>query len=240
MLGNNESFLELIKFFELIVRKKDEDIEKSITRLEKGLTIVANASTSIAALKDEIEEKSVEVEEQKKETNEILAVLEVENEKIAGEKAIVEVAADEAARKSAQADIDEREANDALAIANPIKKKAKEDAENINPKDLNDFKSPNNPSLKNYKVFKLIYLVFEPEAKMPGDDIKKELPNIKNKVLNASAENIKQRLVDRLNPIAWLTPQFLEKVAEYLKEPWTNEQEMAAISSAVRKISACS
>ena len=51
-----------------------------------------------------IEKKSVEVEAEQKKTNEVLARLEIENEKISGEKKIVEEATAEAQEASAQAE----------------------------------------------------------------------------------------------------------------------------------------
>ena len=56
-----------------------------------------------------------------------------------------------------------------------------------------------------------MYLIFNPEDKVPGDDIKKELPNIKNKCLNQSADQIKQKMIGRLDNVSWITPEFLEK-----------------------------
>ena len=57
-----------------------------------------------------------------------------------------------------------------------------------------------------------MYLIFNPEDKVPGDDIKKELPNIKNKCLNQSADQIKQKMIGRLDNVSLITPEFFEKV----------------------------
>ena len=231
-----KSFLELVKYFELLITRQDGDIENQIARLEKGLQVVANASQSIAVLKEKIEKKSVEVEAEQKKTNEVLAVLEVENEKISGEKKIVEEATAEAQAASAQAEQEKAEADKALAEAEPAKVKARSNAENIKKDDLEKFKNPNNPSMNNFQVFKLVYLIFNPEDKMPSDDIKKELPNIKSKCLNQSADQIKAKMIGRLDNITWVTPEFLEKVKKYREYPYTDLNEMAKISGAVKGI----
>ena len=231
-----KSFLELVNYFKLLVTRKDGDIEFQIERLEKGLAVVAKASDSIADLKKEIEAKSVIVEEEKKNTSEVLARLEVENEKISGEKAIVEKATEEAIEASAQAEKEKKEADEAFAEAEPAKEAARHEAENIKKDDLDKFKNPNNPSKNNFQVFKLMYLIFNPEDKMPGDDIKKELPNIKNKCLNNSAEQIKQKMIQRLDNITWVTPEWLEKVKMYREPPYTDLNEMAKISGAVKGV----
>ena len=231
-----KSFLELITFFQQLVQRKDGDIENQISRLEKGLQVVANASASIAVLKEKIEKKSVEVEAEQKKTNEVLARLEIENEKISGEKKIVEEATAEAQEASAQAEKEKAEADKALAEAEPAKEQAKADASNIKTDDLNKFKNPNNPSERNFQVFKLMYLIFNPEDKMPGNDMKKELPNIKSKCLNASADSLKQKMIQKLENITWVTPEWLEKVKMFRQPPYTDLNEMAKISGAVRGI----
>ena len=231
-----KSFLELINYFTGLVGKKDGDIDRQIARLEKGLAVVANASESIAGLKKEIEAKSVIVEEEQKNTSEVLARLEVENEKISGEKEIVEKATAEAIAASEQAAKEKEEADKAFAEAEPAKEAARKEAENIKKDDLDKFKNPNNPSKNNFQVFKLMYLIFNPDDKMPGDDIKKELPNIKNKCLNASSDQIKQKMIQRLDNITWVTPEFLEKVKMYREYPYTDPKEMEKISGAVKGV----
>ena len=231
-----KSFLELIKYFELLIGRKDGDIENQIQRLEKGLAVVANAAESIEGLKKEIEAKSVVVEEEKKNTSEVLARLEVENEKISGEKAVVEKATTEAIEASEQAAKEKEEADKAFAEAEPAKVAARNDAENIKKDDLDKFKNPSNPSRNNFLVFKLMYLIFNPEDKVPGDDIKKELPNIKNKCLNASSDQIKAKMISRLDNVSWITPEFLEKVKMYREHPYTDPKEMEKISGACKGV----
>ena len=231
-----KSFLELVKYFQELVGRKDGDIISQIQRLEKGLAVVANASESIAGLKKEIEAKTVIVEEEKKNTSEVLARLEVENKKISGEKEIVEKATNEAIEASAQAAKEKEEADKAFAEAEPAKIAAKADAENIKKDDLEKFKNPNNPSRNNFLIFKLMYLIFNPEDKVPGDDIKKELPNIKNKCLNSPAEQIKQKMIQRLDNVNWITPEFLDKVKMYRQHPYTDLKEMEKISGACKGV----
>ena len=81
-----------------------------------------------------------------------------------------------------------------------------------------------------------MYLIFNPEDKVPGDDIKKELPNIKNKCLNQSAEQIKQKMIGRLDNVNWITPEFLEKVKMYRQHPYTDLKEMEKISGACKGV----
>ena len=113
---------------------------------------------------------------------------------------------------------------------------AKADIENIKNNDLQSFKNISNPSKNNYLIFKLLYLILNPEDKIPGDDIRKELPNIRNKCLNLSADKIKQSLLSRLNDINWITPEFLDKVKMYREYPYNDLNIMDNISTACKGI----
>ena len=229
-----KSFLELIKYFQELVGRKDGDITAQIKRLEKGLAVVANASGSISGLKKEIEVKTVILEEEKKNTSEVLVRLEVEKKKISGEKEIVEKAINQAIETSSQAAKEKEKADKAFAEVEPVKIAAKVEAENIKKNDLEKFKNPNNPSRNNFLILKLMYLIFNPEDKIPGDDIKKELPIIRKKCLNQSAQQIKQKLIGLLDNVNWITPEFLKKVKMYRQYPYTDLNEMEKISGACK------
>lgn len=170
-----KSFLELIKYFQLLVSRKMDEIDKNIDRLERGLETVANASEKVTQLKAEIAVTSEKVKVEQEKTNELLAKLEVENEKISGEKAKVEEAATNAANESAKAEQEKAVANAALQEALPAMQRAEAAAQNIEVDDLVKFKDAKKPSPTNYQVFKLVYLIFNPKDKIPTDDMEKEL-----------------------------------------------------------------
>ena len=120
----------------------------------------------------------------------------------------------------------EEEANKAQAELKDAIKKTEESADHINENSLGSFKNTNNPSLNNYHVWKLLYLLFNPLSNMPSDDIKKEIANIKNTSLNRSAKDIKSRLRMILQDISWITPEFLRKVRMYREGFYTNTKYM--------------
>jgi len=137
---------------------------------------------------------------------------------------------------SSQTAKEKEEADKAFAEAEAAKIATRNYAENFGKDDLEKLKNTNKPSRNHFLIFKLIYLIFNPEDKMPGDDIKKELPNIKKKCLNIRADQIKQKLISRLENISWITPEFLEKVRMYRQEPYTDLQRMETISSACKTV----
>jgi len=187
-------------------------------------------SSEISELKKEIKAKSAVVEEEKKSINEISSRLDVENEKISGEKAIVEKVRNEANETSAQVSKMKEEADKAFAEAEAAKIAAHNNIDSIKNDDLAKFKNQNKPSRNYFLIFKLFYLIFNPKEKLPGDDIIKELPNIKNKCLNLTPTQIKKIMIDRLYDISWITPEFLDKVKMYTEFPYTDPKVMKNIS----------
>ena len=130
----------------------------------------------------------------------------------------------------------EIESNKILIQAAETKIAAKTSIQNIKNDDLSSFKNTNNPSRNNFLIFKLIYLIFNPEDKIPSDDIKKEIPSIKNKCLNRSSEDIKRVMINRLDNVNWITPEFLNKVKMYRQYPYTDLKEMEKISGTCKII----
>ena len=130
----------------------------------------------------------------------------------------------------------EEETNKAQSELKQVIKKTEESVDIINENSLSSFKNTNKPSLNNFRVWKLLYLLFNPESNMPGDDIKKEIANIKNRCLNMRPQDIKLRLKMILQDIAWITPEFLIKVKMYREHPYTDPKYMESISSGAKDI----
>ena len=123
------------------------------------------------------------------------------------------------------------EADKALAEAEAAKKAAQNFIDSIKNDDLNQFKNQNKPSKNYFLIYKLIYLIFNPNEKVPSDNISKELPNIKNKCLKENTTQFKKTMTDRLNDISWITPEFLNKVKMYTEFPYTDPKQMENISA---------
>lgn len=130
----------------------------------------------------------------------------------------------------------EEEANKAQAELKEAIKKTEESVDNINEGILTTFKNTNKPSRNNFLVFKLMFLLFNPEANMPSDDIKKELFNIKNRCLMVSSKDIKHVMKKILQDINWITPEFLRKVRMFREYPYTDPKAMESISTGAKYI----
>ena len=131
---------------------------------------------------------------------------------------------------------EKEEANKILAEANEAKKKAEENVNNMNENKLGSFKNNNNPSVNIYRIFKLMFLIFNPEENMPSDNISKELPNIKSKCLNMKPQDIKKKLINLLDDINWVTPQFLHKVNFFRQYPYTDANKMDSLAAGCKDI----
>ena len=226
-----KSYLELINFFKMIVSSKDEEIEKQINRLSKGVEIVKDTSIVIEKLKDFIKDKTVEVDIEKEKTAKVLEELVVEQAAVAEDEEKVSVATAEANEKKRMAKIESDEAEEALAEAIPIKEKAKREAENIDEKELNTFKNTNSPSERALEVFKLLFIIFNPnDNKIPEFNV------IKAKTLSQDSKKIKEQLIGKLSDVSFITPEFLKKVDPWTKGLWINEKETLSISKAVANL----
>ena len=73
-------------------------------------------------------------------------------------------------------------------------------------------------------MMKLFYLIIQPNEQMPGDDIKKELPNMKNKWLIFAEIQLKKVMLERINNISCIAPEFLTK------PPFSDSKAMENIS----------
>ena len=122
------------------------------------------------------------------------------------------------------------EVDKAFAEAEAAKKAAQNNVASIKNGDLTQFKNQNRPSVLYFSIFKLFYLIFNPNEKFPSDDIKNELPNIKSKCLKQSPDQIKKAMLDRINDISWITPEFLDKVKKFTQLPYTDPKQMENIS----------
>ena len=121
------------------------------------------------------------------------------------------------------------EVEKAFAEAEAAKKVALNYVESLKNNDFN-FKHQNKPSRNIFLIMKLFYLIIQPNEQMPSDDIKKELPNMKNKCLNTAETQLKKVMLDRINNISWITPEYLNKVQMYTNPPFTDPKAMENIS----------
>lgn len=225
-----KSYLELINFFKMIVSNKDDEIEKQIIRLTKGVDIVAETSRVIGDLKEFIKEKTVQVEEEKEKTRLVLEELTVEQAAVSEDKEIVSVATEEANEKMKFAAIESKEAEEALSEAIPIKEAAKNEAQNIDEKELEGFKASTNPSENAKDVFKLIYIILYPTDKVP------DFAGIKAKAFNQPVKAVKQTLINKLSDVSFINDDFLKKTEYWTKGKWVNTVELKKISAAVANL----
>ena len=193
------------------------------------MEISENEKSEISELKKEIKVKSEIVEETKKKTNEILKRLESEKKKISGVKEYIEKGIKETIESSTQEVKMKEEAEN-------VKKAALKNVEKMKKDELSQIKNLNKPSRNHYLIIKLLYLIFNPEEKIPGDNIQLELPNMKKKCLNLTPDQIKKKMIERIDNLSWLTPEFLNKVKMYTELPYTDPHFMEQLSVGCKDI----
>ena len=68
------SFLELIKFYKSLFKKKVDKITDKIVRLETGLSTIKSTTEQVEGLKQQLELKIVDVKKQEEETNVLIEI----------------------------------------------------------------------------------------------------------------------------------------------------------------------
>jgi len=110
-----KSFLELIKLFQVMLGKKQKDLEESKEKYQAGVVKLTETGEAVNKIEEELKVFSVEVEAKKKVADEQAAIVGVEKEKVEKQNDIATVEAEkcaviakEVAEKSAkvQADLD--------------------------------------------------------------------------------------------------------------------------------------
>ena len=99
----------------------------------------------------------------------------------------------------------EEEANKAQEELKEAIRKTEESVDIIDEGNLSSFKNMNKPSVSIMEIFKLMFLLFNPESDFPKDS---ELALIKSKCLNMSPKDIKKKMKMILQDISWITPDF--------------------------------
>jgi dynein heavy chain len=140
-----KSFLELIKLFQVMLGKKQKDLEESKEKYQAGVVKLTETGEAVNKIEEELKVFSVEVEAKKKVADEQAAIVGVEKEKVEKQNDIATVEAEkcaviakEVAEKSAKVQAD-------LDAALPLVEKAKAALQGLNIKDFQTLKAMATP-----------------------------------------------------------------------------------------------
>jgi dynein heavy chain len=159
------SFLELIKFYDMLLGQKRGKITDQISRLETGLQIMASTVEKVNALQELLKVKMVDVEVEKKKTDELIEIVnkEAADAKVEQDAAAIQEAETIEITNAAKA---EKEACDAeLAEARPAMERAQEAVNCLEVKIIQDLKALTTPPAACVDVTKAVLILLKGEKK---------------------------------------------------------------------------
>lgn len=190
-----KSFLELIKLFQVMLGKKQKELEESKEKYQAGVVKLTETGEAVNKIEEELKVFSVEVEAKKKVADEQAAVVGVEKEKVEEQNNIATVEADkcaiiakEVAEKSAKVQAD-------LDAAIPLVEKAEVALSCLNVKDFQTLKVMGSPPEAVSRVFTcVLHLLSKINEDVPVDN--------KGKLKHDQPWKVAQKLMQ--NPGAFL------------------------------------
>jgi dynein heavy chain len=159
------SFLELIKFYEMLLAQKQGKITDQINRLEIGLQIMKSTVEKVNALQDLLKVKMVDVEAEKEKTDALIAIVNKESAdaQVEADAAAVQEAETIALTEAAKA---EKAACDKeLAEAIPAMERATEAVNCLEVKSIQELKALASPPPACAEVTKAVLILLKGEKK---------------------------------------------------------------------------
>lgn len=221
-----KSFLELISFYEILLKQKKEDIQRQITRLDDGLSTLRKTSADVAELQVDLKHTMIKVAEKQASTDQLLeqmgrekAGAEVQQEYANKEKQKAEAASAAAAELAAEAETE-------LSQAKPAMDAAAAAVDCLSKAAITELKSLPKPPAGVDNVTKACLILVEKEYKNHKWDRAKKMMNNAGAFLDALKEfrgqDIPEADIARIEPL--------------LADPEFTAEKMASKSSAAANI----
>lgn len=220
-----KSFLEQIKLYQNLVKKKSKELHQNMERLENGLTKLQSTASQVDDLKSKLASQEIELAQKNEDADALIEKVGVETEKVSKEKEIaddeekkVAVIAEEVGKKQVDCETD-------LAKAEPALKAAEEALNTLNKNNLTELKSFGSPPTACVNVAAAVMCLLAPGGKVPKDRSWKAA-----KVMMAKVDQFLDQLVhyDKEN----IPDTCLKAVQPYLDDPEFNAEFIKAKSGA--------
>lgn len=139
------SYLELIRTYKQFINQKRDEINGLKTRYEVGLEQLASAASQVGTMQIELNELQPKLVETKKETQNMLIIIEKESTEVDKKRALVKVDEEIANKKAGEAKAIKDECEADLAEALPALEAAMEALDTLKPTDITNVKALKNP-----------------------------------------------------------------------------------------------
>lgn len=220
-----KSFLEQIKLYQNLVKKKSRELQQNMERLENGLTKLQSTASQVDDLKSKLASQEIELAQKNADADALIEKVGIETEKVSkekefadGEEKKVAVIAKEVGQKQVDCETD-------LAKALPALSAAEEALNTLNKNNLTELKSFGSPPPACVNVTSAVMILLAPGGKVPKDKSWKAA-----KVMMAKVDQFLEQLIhyDKEN----IPETCLKAVTPYLQDPDFNAEFIRAKSGA--------
>lgn len=220
------SYLELIKTFKNLLKKKRTEKNKNIMRYEKGLEQLNIAEDVVKNMKGYLNELRPQLEKKKEETQNMMVNISKQQKDVDEKSKIIEAQKKDAQEKTIEAQKIESECSADLAKVEPIYAAAMDAVEKLKRDDINEVKGIQAPTEGVKSVIKTLCILFKiaPE-KQPAMNVKdkpeldywnpakKKLLNakLKDNIVQYDRDNIDIKIIEAVKPVIE-SPDYSEEV----------------------------
>lgn len=139
------SYLELIQTYKQLINAKRQEVNGLKTRYEVGLEQLASAASQVGTMQIELSDLQPKLIQTKKETQEMMVVIQTESIEVEHKRALVKVDEEVANKKASEAKAIKDDCEADLAEAIPALEAAMEALDTLKPADITNVKALKNP-----------------------------------------------------------------------------------------------
>ncbi|XP_032945882.1 dynein axonemal heavy chain 9 [Rhinolophus ferrumequinum] len=164
-----KSFLEFIRLYQSLLRRKGKELKTKMERLENGLLKLHSTSAQVDDLKAKLATQEMELKQKNEDADKLIQVVGVETEKVSREKATADEEEEKVAVIMLEVTQKQRDCEEDLAKAEPALTAAQAALNTLNKTNLTELKSFGSPPLAVSKVSAAVMALMAPGGKVPKD-----------------------------------------------------------------------
>jgi dynein heavy chain len=164
-----KSFLEQIKLYQNLLKKKASELQQKMDRLDNGLQKLQSTASQVDDLKAKLAAQEVELKLKNEAADNLIQVVGVETEKVSKEKEIADAEELKVAAINKEVSEKQRSCEEDLAKAEPALKAAEEALNTLNKNNLTELKSFGQPPPAVVNVTAGVMVLMAQATKIPKD-----------------------------------------------------------------------
>nr|XP_054595116.1 dynein axonemal heavy chain 11 [Nothobranchius furzeri] len=210
-----KSFLEFMKLYDNLLRKKRTELAQKMDRLENGLQKLQNTASQVEDLKAKLAVQEVELLQRNTDIEALLAKIGQQSDKLSQERAVADAEEQKVAAIQAEVTKQQQETENDLAKAEPALQAANTALNTLNRLNLTELRTFPNPPAIVANVSAAVLVLLSPQGRIPKDRSWKASKMVMSKVddflqalVNFDKENIPEATVKCVRDDYLSDPEF--------------------------------